>query len=247
MTNRVDIPPGFDSERSDSMTKRYPTRIHEILTKPGEPPLKSGEMFALNTDPDDMDYYLTDDGDMFLRYGTANKTVRMAHADEVIDAIIHGITRRPRLTEEQILALNAAVKWFGFKWLVKDKCESVCFWQNKPEKRENHWSAYGGGMYTDIMTVKVDNLVSWSDPEPLDIVQTLRDAGRLEGGGMTDWISIKDRLPEVWQDVLLVCNGKVYEGCMMNDGDFENARGYDLTNVTHWMPLPEPPGEEGKE
>ena len=90
--------------------KRYPTRMHEILTKQGEPPLKSGEMFALNTDPYDMDYYLTDDGDMFLRYGTANKTVRMAHADEVLDAINHGITRCPRLTEEQVKQFRALHK-----------------------------------------------------------------------------------------------------------------------------------------
>ena len=61
--------------------KRYPTRMYEVLG------VESKEMFALNGDPDNPNYYLTDDGDMFLRYGTANKTVRMAHADEVLDAI----------------------------------------------------------------------------------------------------------------------------------------------------------------
>ena len=144
--------------------KRYPTRMHEVLG------VEIGERFEIPN-----------------YAGAAHVDIRgyicgVEHNDvvsgsRVCEAINHGITRRPRLTEEQILALNAAVKWFGFKWLVKDKCESVCFWQNKPEKRENHWSAYGGGMYADIMTVKVDNLVSWSDPEPLDIVQTLRGAG----------------------------------------------------------------------
>ena len=68
--------------------KRYPTRMHEVLG------VQTKEMFAINVGLDNPNYYLTDDGDMFLRYGTANKTIRMAHADEVLDAINHGITRR---------------------------------------------------------------------------------------------------------------------------------------------------------
>jgi len=230
--------------------KRYPTRMHEILTKPGEPPLKSGEMFALNTDPDDMDYYLTDGGDMFLRYGTANKTVRMAHADEVIDAIIHGITRRPlqeeddgkrglyskykvtkadgtpldgdcfvlrpdrdeaaisaleayadatnnenlaadirewlqtprrpRLTEEQVAQLKALVT-LGFKWLAKDRKGYVMFFHKKPHKNAI-WFSDTGDKQEDYGVVfpndtHLSSLVTWSDPAPLDIVQTLRDAG----------------------------------------------------------------------
>ena len=74
--------------------KKYPTRMHEVLG------VQTKEMFALNVGLDNPNYYLTDDGDMFMRYGTANKTIRMAHADEVLDAINHGITRHPRLTEE---------------------------------------------------------------------------------------------------------------------------------------------------
>ncbi len=142
--------------------KKYPTRMHEVLG------VEPNEEFYINGDFGI--FFLTKEG-----YLTSDNAGR--NSNWIVHAINRGITRRPRLTEEQILALNAAVKWFGFKWLVKDKCESVCFWQNKPEKRENHWSAYGGGMYADIMTVKVDNLVSWSDPAPLDIVQVLRQNG----------------------------------------------------------------------
>jgi len=216
--------------------KRYPTRLHEVLTKPGEPPLKSGEMFALNTDPDDMDYYLTDDGDMFLRYGTANKTVRMAHADEVLDAINHGITRRPRLTEEaqekedHIIrlermrsqkdqwangkhahwletpadhakdrdALDAAIEALTGKsrlteeqvkrlralialeamYLAKNKDGSVGAFTNKPTKNALYWNTNDSYVfYLSIVGTCLSDLVSWSDPEPLDIVQVLRENG----------------------------------------------------------------------
>ena len=151
--------------------KRYPTRLHEVL---GVEP----EEWFTYSEYGDRRFWLSESGLLYGAYDDGK--VMSAVTQGTLVLFINNperIVRRPRLTEEQILALNAAVKWFGLKWLVKDKCESVCFWQNKPEKRENHWSAYGGGMYADIMTVKVDNLVSWSDPEPLDIVQVLRENG----------------------------------------------------------------------
>ena len=64
---------------------------------------------------------------------------------------------------------------------------------------------------------------------------------------MSEWISVKDRLPEGNKNVLVCC--------------YKNAVGYriDITfycdqseygsgwylpaNITHWMPLPEPPKE----
>jgi Protein of unknown function (DUF551) len=73
------------------------------------------------------------------------------------------------------------------------------------------------------------------------------------------WISVKDRLPELRQEVLVwydngyevaylqkfeppklqypqFNNVEMFEWCF---GDFEDF------DVTHWMPLPEPPKEEG--
>lgn len=64
---------------------------------------------------------------------------------------------------------------------------------------------------------------------------------------MSDWISVKDRLPKAEEKVL------AYEAAFdsmsiafrlpdtenyINDGDF-----YTLDAVTHWMPLPKPPEE----
>ena len=65
---------------------------------------------------------------------------------------------------------------------------------------------------------------------------------RLEAAQLK-WISVEEGVPEYWVDVLAVCDGKVYSGWR----SLENA--WMLTSkpnaeVTHWMPLPEPPKEE---
>ena len=58
------------------------------------------------------------------------------------------------------------------------------------------------------------------------------------------WISVKDRMPNVHQRVLVYCQSKTIEmhvtACMYMGGYFSRK----VHNVTHWMPLPEPP-EEG--
>lgn len=74
---------------------------------------------------------------------------------------------------------------------------------------------------------------------------------------MSEWISVKDRLPEEHEDYIVVaCD----EGCQCGEGiwystvvvvaDFykgcwtweHNGTEYDISDiVTHWMPLPEPP------
>jgi len=69
------------------------------------------------------------------------------------------------------------------------------------------------------------------------------------------WISVKDRLPNIRDVVLVYYNSGMY--CVMcycgddgklwfgKSGHYENVyheRGIDLFEcITHWMPLPEPP------
>ena len=67
---------------------------------------------------------------------------------------------------------------------------------------------------------------------------------------MSDWISVKERLPKC-QGSYLVC--KTYD-----DGDrivtidlysrnfYSNVFDWTRNNVTHWQPLPEPPKEADK-
>ena len=57
---------------------------------------------------------------------------------------------------------------------------------------------------------------------------------------MSEWISVKDRLPEPWVEVL------VYRGedwTVVSCEVDTNGKWLHFFNITHWMPLPEPPKE----
>lgn len=74
---------------------------------------------------------------------------------------------------------------------------------------------------------------------------------------MTDWISVKERLPELskmtdWgmisEPVLCRHTDKHHEDCILNESEepgppyWSYVQDGDYTeSVTHWMPLPEPP------
>lgn len=65
---------------------------------------------------------------------------------------------------------------------------------------------------------------------------------------MSEWISVKDRMPEEGVDVLVY--GDIYLNRKGADVDFVDRESgnffyYDEGEVTHWRPLPEPP--EGTE
>ena len=88
--------------------------------------------------------------------------------------------------------------------------------------------------------------------ELLDIIiqpgqKTLGDiADYLISNGVTvqEWISVKDRLPDD-DEVVIICTDKnfVYAGELIGDTWFLDNDSWTAT-VTHWMPLPEPPKGE---
>lgn len=56
------------------------------------------------------------------------------------------------------------------------------------------------------------------------------------------WINVKDRLPEVYTSVLIFDGCSIFmghreHGIFLIDGEITAEQG-----ITHWMPLPEPPG-----
>ena len=73
---------------------------------------------------------------------------------------------------------------------------------------------------------------------------------------MSDWISVKDRLPEVFDEVIVYFNGfisiawreteKRKNGIVGWHLDSQMSYPESLVNVTHWMPLPEPPNKTNK-
>lgn len=60
----------------------------------------------------------------------------------------------------------------------------------------------------------------------------------------TEWISIKDRLPDEIGKVLVIDNGKIDINSWA--GKYEGWY-YANKNITHWMPLPELPKESDAE
>lgn len=61
------------------------------------------------------------------------------------------------------------------------------------------------------------------------------------------WISVEDMMPEIDECVLwYVDSGNIFIEALDKDEDIKDfltyrARGFMPENVTHWMPLPEPP------
>jgi len=66
---------------------------------------------------------------------------------------------------------------------------------------------------------------------------------------MSGWISVKDRLPEIWDDYLAFGYGPtIPASCFVAVYDPKSNKWYDMHTdwdwsdvITHWMPLPEPP------
>lgn len=65
---------------------------------------------------------------------------------------------------------------------------------------------------------------------------------------MSEWISVKDRLPELGERVLCTDGHCVFEqyrvlpSCVYGVWDRMGLKS-EMQDVTHWMPLPEPPQE----
>lgn len=60
-----------------------------------------------------------------------------------------------------------------------------------------------------------------------------------------EWISIKDQLPEIAEDVLIHERGlqEPYVGWRTGESWSSYNEYMDQKDITHWMPLPKPPQE----
>jgi hypothetical protein len=59
--------------------------------------------------------------------------------------------------------------------------------------------------------------------------------------GQSNWISVDDRLPKGEESVLITYDGKVDKTCMAY-GEWLMPSKRQIESITHWMPLPAPPG-----
>ncbi|HFG3780297.1 TPA: DUF551 domain-containing protein, partial [Escherichia coli] len=67
------------------------------------------------------------------------------------------------------------------------------------------------------------------------------------------WISCSERMPDDNQHVIILCDGAFVLYAQYRDGEFfdvvRNGEEFFETqsrNVTHWMPLPDPPEQDGE-
>lgn len=77
-------------------------------------------------------------------------------------------------------------------------------------------------------------------------------------GKESEWISVKDRLPETADCVLVLASGKPHKNITLENAceiaEFDIDEGWIMgmwpewenPNITYWMPLPEPPKGDKK-
>lgn len=151
--------------------KKHPTRMHEILG------VEPNERFKVQNWYEKNEVYVDDKGDVIL---VINNNIRQPlDARDVCVLVNHPerIIRKPKLTEEQIRHLKG---WalVGATHVAEDSDGDVRIFWFKPSRGEVHWGIAGQMIFLhDTMSSCLCDLVSWSDPEPLDIAATLKAAG----------------------------------------------------------------------
>lgn len=97
----------------------------------------------------------------------------------------------------------------------------------------------------------------WLYDDQIDLARAIRkgpDMPTVQGGNSPvtpdAWISCSERMPDDGQHVIIICDGAFVLYAQYRDGEFfDVVRDGDeffetqSRNVTHWMPLPEPPQE----
>jgi len=146
-----------------SDTKRYPTRMHEVLG------VEPGERFTYS-EYGDKEFWLSKSGLMhrICDDGTSIPTTQ----GTLVLFINHpeGIIRKPRLSEYAIDILKA-LKTLGYEWVRMDN--QFCMWAYNSHPYRENWdkkTLISGTCYGEVLPIL-------KHKEPLDIVATLKAAG----------------------------------------------------------------------
>ncbi len=122
--------------------------------------------------------------------------------------------------------------------------------QAAESNRGNEWTGNPDIDNAIIMLDRIDTLENCDDDRIEAVKAVLR---RLAGNSPVTpdgWISCSDRMPDDGQHVIILCDGAFVLYAQYRDSEFfdvvRNGEEFFETqsrNVTHWMPLPEPPQE----
>ncbi len=103
--------------------------------------------------------------------------------------------------------------------------------------------------YIDVEPVISNTIAMKAICEAIEIDGIVKRLEEAPTVSCNEWISVKDRLPEDSREVLIYDkrSGDVlyawYSMETWNENDF-CYEGDDLDDISHWMPLPEPPERE---
>ena len=103
--------------------------------------------------------------------------------------------------------------------------------------------------YWDMFKVKeLEKAPKWDGHTPSDAIQRIGNIP-VAGYRKQEWISVEERLPEDKQLVLTIDTQDDMQVCFYEtawEGIFQQFHGLvKIYNITHWMPLPEPPKMKG--
>lgn len=100
----------------------------------------------------------------------------------------------------------------------------------------------------DILDYFSDINYAYNDSTRLDTLSRMLD--ELVEQPASPWHRVEEELPKYGQDVLAArlygadSDGWAYEVIIAHVCEVRGTNYWNATNVTHWMPLPEPPQEE---
>ena len=148
-------------------------RMHEILG------VEPGEVFEFEARGERVKYRIDAAGNLFRETMDHRRIPSPREVVEIINNTDH-IIRKPRLTETQKTELKHLAA-LGLKYLTADWSGWLHARDVKPTKTPYCWTDLSGYAFAQrFVTHKshagsLADLVSWDDPEPLDIIQTLKD------------------------------------------------------------------------
>lgn len=71
-----------------------------------------------------------------------------------------------------------------------------------------------------------------------------------EGFGIQGWIRVEDKIPEIGDPCLIYCDEGIAfswrDDSVSGVSEWKGYEGWLYENVTHWMPLPNPPGKNNE-
>ncbi|EFK6636765.1 DUF551 domain-containing protein [Escherichia coli] len=119
--------------------------------------------------------------------------------------------------------------------------------QAAESNRSDEWTGNPDIDNAIIMLDRIDTAESCDDDRIEAVLRRLAGNSPVTPDG---WISCSERMPDDGQHVIILCDGAFVLYAQYRDGEFfdvvRNGEEFFETqsrNVTHWMPLPEPPKE----